>query len=253
MTIITYLLLAFLVAFSEQQFDFINNSPYTTLFKRQFLIFDTWIDCRERLPILFYYKVEKDVGNFQRYSSFYFDPDVPSSCQQLSTSGYGSGYDRGHMVTANHVDQSLQALKESNYMTNICPQIGEMNRGAWIVTEEITECYRDIDTLNIYGGIIMGTDITNDLFRNTHGVRTPDFYWKIIENTRTKDVIAWIVPNIKTATRDQLNNYATTILDIEAKSGFIFNNFSFAQKSIKQTNWQTNWSLPLNCDYGRAN
>jgi endonuclease G, mitochondrial len=252
MFLIYFVVFSFSICISEQQLSFINNSPYTTLFKRQFLLFETWVDCRERLPILFYYRVEKDVGNFQRYSSFYLDPDVPTSCQQLTSNAYsGSGYDRGHMVTANHVDQSLQALKESNYMTNITPQRANMNRGAWLQTEEITECHRDLDTLNIYGGIIMGNDVTNDIFKYTHGIRTPDFNWKIIENTRTKDVIAWIIPNSDSATRSNLNQYATTILDIEAKSGFIFNNFSYSQKTIKQSNWQTNWAIPANCDFSR--
>lgn len=250
MLFIFFVIISFFISFSKQQLSFINNSPYTTLFKRQFLLFETWIDCRERLPILFYYQVEKDIGNLQRYSSFFLDPTVPNSCQQLTSNTYtGSGYDRGHMVAANHVDQSQEALKESNYMTNVCPQRANLNRGAWLLTEEITECHRDIDTLNIYGGIIMGDDITNDIFKYTHGIRTPDFYWKIIENTRTKDVIAWILPNTDSATRTNLNQYATSILDIETKSGFILNNFSYSQKLIKHTNWQTNWSIPANCDY----
>jgi endonuclease G len=38
-----------------------------------------------------------------------------------------------------------------------------MNCGAWLLTEEITECYRDIDELLIMGGVLWG-DNPNDNF-----------------------------------------------------------------------------------------
>ncbi|CAK0752970.1 hypothetical protein CCP3SC5AM1_1940006 [Gammaproteobacteria bacterium] len=33
-----------------------------------------------------------------------------------------------------------------------------MNRGAWLMTEEIIECYRDISNLEVIGGPIWGND-----------------------------------------------------------------------------------------------
>jgi endonuclease G len=49
-------------------------------------------------------------------------------------------------------------------MTNILPQAANMNRGAWLQTEEIVECYRDIDELLIIGGVIWGNNPKDDYF-----------------------------------------------------------------------------------------
>ena len=49
-------------------------------------------------------------------------------------------------------------------MTNILPQAANMNRGAWLLTEEITECYRDIDELLVIGGVICQHQFKTDPF-----------------------------------------------------------------------------------------
>ena len=226
-------------------FEFTNNSPFGTVFKRQYSLFDVWIDCKERIPVLFYYLAEKDIGSLPRKDYFPLDPEIPKDCQQFNGKSYSNNYDRGHMVPANHFDHSEQAIKESNYMTNINPQYYTLNRGAWLLSEEIVECLRDLDTLKVYGGAIMGNDESNDIFIESHGIRTADFFWKIIENTRTNDVIAWIMPNDATAVRSNLDKYLVSIKDIEARSGFIFHNFTDEQKQIRQT---TSWKIPVGCD-----
>lgn len=109
-----------------------------------------WLDCDKRGAVKFRYNAQRDQGDFKRRSTFYLDPDVPRRCQQTSTAAYkhpSERYDRGHLVPANHLDNSPTAMKQSNFMTNILPQAANMNRGAWLHTEEIIECYRDIDEL----------------------------------------------------------------------------------------------------------
>ena len=65
--------------------------------------------------------------------------------------------------------------------------------GYRLLTEEITECYRDIDEMLIIGGVLWGNNPNDDFFTESHGVKTPDAFWKvIIRNDRT---IAWIIPN----------------------------------------------------------
>lgn len=96
------------------------------------------------------------------------------------------------MVAANHLDLNEVTIKESMYITNIMPQTSELNRGAYLAAEEIFECWRDVVDLNTLVGIIMGNDESNDHFVGSHGVRTPDYYWRIIEKESDGDVIAWI-------------------------------------------------------------
>ena len=54
------------------------------------------------------------------------------------------------------------------------------DRGAWLLAEEITECYRDIDELLIIGGVIWGDNPDDDIYVDSHGVKTPDAFWKVI-------------------------------------------------------------------------
>ena len=64
-------------------------------------------------------------------------------------------------------------------MTNITPQTSVLNQQAWLQAEEIVECWRDITTLNVFGGVIMTSDTSKDYFVASHGVRTPGWNWYV--------------------------------------------------------------------------
>jgi endonuclease G len=165
--------------------------------------FTVWVDCEKRGAVKFRYNAQHDTGSAKRSDSFYLDPNVPSECQQTTAKAYGNNYDRGHQVPANHLDSSEVAIKQSNFMTNVLPQAANMNRGAWLLTEEIIECYRDIDELLVIGGVIWGNNPADDYFVQSHGVKTPDAYWKVVIRGTGQDerAIAWIVPNSPDAKR----------------------------------------------------
>ena len=230
---------------TQHKFEFINNSPFQNLKIREYKLFTNWLDCNERGAVLFYYLTVPDTGNLPRPTSFRFDPDFPRDCQQTSSSSYGSIYDRGHLVPANHLDHDDVAIKESNYITNILPQHNKLNRMAWLVTEEITECLRDDFDLEVIGGIIMGDNVENDIFVKSHGVRTPDFFWKILINLNNGDVNAWIMPNDETTAVRKIDPYLVTISEIEQKSGFYFIGITDEQRYKKQT---VSWAIPKGCD-----
>jgi len=127
---------------------------------------------------------------------FHINLGVSSSCQQLSTKTYkqkGQRYGRGHLVPANHLDHSKAAIRQPNFMTNILPQAASMNRGAWLLTEEISEYYRDTNELLIIGGVLWGNNPKDDFFTESHGIKTPDLFWKV--NIHDDRAIAWIIPN----------------------------------------------------------
>ena len=210
--------------------------------------FTVWLDCKERAPIKFRYNAQRDNGNAKRYKKFLLDPGVPAECQQTSTASYGKGYDRGHQVPANHLDFSEKAIMQSNYMTNILPQTSQMNRGAWLVTEEIIECYRDIDELLVLGGVVWGNSSENDLFLETHGVRTPAAFWKVIirGSAGSEKVIAWIVPNTKDAGKKNIDLYITTVAEIEKIIG---EKLPVADYN-RTTKPASSWIIPMGCNKG---
>ncbi len=210
--------------------------------------FTVWLDCAKRGAIKFQYVAQRDQGSNKRYDNFFLDSNVPAECQQTSTKGYGMQYDRGHQVPANHLDTSKEAIKATNTMTNILPQASNMNRGAWLQTEEITECYRDIDELLIIGGVIWGNNPDDDYFIDTHGIRTPDAYWKVIIRGTGQDerAIAWLIPNSQDATRRNLDRYLIQIDELERRIG---EHLPVAEY-VKYSKPEQSWLIPTGCGKG---
>ena len=227
----------------------LNNSElYNNTIKVDYEGFSVWLDCQRHGAIKFQYNAQHDTGHFPRANKFSLDAQVTKNCQQMSTHAYGHHYDRGHLVPANHLDSSASAIKATNNMTNILPQAANMNRGAWLVTEEITECYRDISELLIIGGVIWGNNPKDDFFVKSHGITTPDAFWKVIVRGSGQDeqAIAWIVPNSNEATRDQLDNYLVTVREIEALTGEKIPVADY----IKEIKTSTSWLIPIGCNKG---
>ena len=192
--------------------------------------FTLWLDCEKRAATRFEYTLGKDTGNEERTKYRYrLDPSL-GGCQQLSTKSYwkesGKTHQRGHLVAFNHLDYSEESALDSNQMANILPQHKTMNMGAWKVTEEITECYREFGTLKIIGGAIWDL---NPRILETHGVDIPDYFWKVI--FREDDSIAWIMPNDDTATREALDTFIVSLLAIEKATGYGFSDD--LDKSVK--------------------
>ena len=174
-------------------------------------------DCGNRTALRWRYNLTVDVGQAKRPSSFYKDPNLPIQCQQKATIAYGSGYDRGHLVTSNHMDFDDITIREAHYMTNIVPQIQTFNQGIWQETELITECYRDHEFIQIYGGLVY-SDPSNDFFLQSHGIKTPEYFWKVLvsKNSQGQDIsIAWYIPNEEDL--KGLDTYVVTIDEIQEK------------------------------------
>jgi endonuclease G len=224
----------------------VRASAGSNVMKLDYEGFTVWLDCARRSPVKFRYNAQHDGGNQARAQNFRLDPNVPQPCQQISTAAYGHGYDRGHQVPANHLDASPVAIEQSNFMTNILPQVAQMNRGAWLRTEEIIECYRDIDELLVIGGVIWGHNPADDFFLQSHGVATPDAYWKVVVRGVGADqrAMAWIVPNSAEATQKNLDRYLVSIDELERITGESIPVADYA----KHGKPAVSWLIPDGCD-----
>jgi len=208
--------------------------------------FHLTVDCEKRSAIRFAYTIGPDTANLKRRTSFSKDPDFSTECQQFSGKSYSGSpepFDRGHLVPANHLDNLELGIHQSNYVTNILPQARNMNRGAWLHTEEIIECHRENGLLHVYGGAIYDLDRSRDFFTGSHGIKTPSAFWKVIISKTSH--IAWIVPNTSDATRSKLDEYLVSIDQIEKDTGEYFQTIYKDEKVIPAT---TSWKLPPGCD-----
>jgi endonuclease G len=220
---------------------------YAEVIQRDFDGFSIWIDCERDGAIRFEYTVVADNGSLDRLPTFTIDAGLPTGCGQTSSATYSgapAGYDRGHLVPANHLDHLEDGIRQSNIMTNILPQAKNMNRGAWLKTEEIIECYRDLKNLRVVGGVIWGFNPHDDYFLGTHSVATPDYFWKVIISA--DDVIAWIVPNSQEATRGMLDRYLVSIEQLEEATNENFGLPEYLRKKRHANSWPT----PSGCDLG---
>jgi endonuclease G len=207
-------------------------------------------DCDLKSAIRFEYKLDKDTSNFNRPSAFNFDPNLPKNCaQQLSTNSYASvvsGWDRGHLVASNHMDYDATYLLSANYMTNIVPQIASFNQGLWKETENITECYRDLAPIQVIGGVIY-SDASNDFFLASHGIKSPDFFWKTLITKDSNNQIAtitWLFPNQSAIAN--LNSYIVSIDELERRFGSDLVGLDL-ESAIKLRNASKSWDIPKNC------
>jgi endonuclease G len=227
-------------------------SPAPTV-QRDYQGFTVWLNCKEHAAFKFRYNAGHDLGNYPREDNFRLDPQVPYECQPSSTNSFSTKnlpgapvFHRGHLVAANHLDYSEQALRESFFMTNILPMTQQLNLGAWSRTEEITECYRDRSELLVLGGAVWGNtrkDKRNDYFLGSHNIRTPDWYWKLIIKG-DGETIAWYLPNDTTALSGQLDRYLIKPAQLELK---VKVKLPEVPKPWKWKKPKVSWPIPADC------
>ena len=230
---------------TQQQTSFPDNQ-----FSLDYGGFTLLYDCDLKSAIRFEYKLDKDIGNLSRPTTFNLDPNLSKNCgQQLTTNSYASvvsGWDRGHLVASNHMDYDAAYLLSANYMTNIIPQLASFNQGLWKETENITECYRDLAPIQVIGGVIY-SDSSNDFFLQSHGINSPDFLWKILIITSINnqiETISWLFPNQSELTN--LNSFIVSIDDLERRVGADLIGLDLAS-AIKLQKAPKSWELPKNC------
>ncbi len=135
-------------------------------------------------------------------------------------------------------------------MTNILPQVAQMKRGAWLGTEELVECYRDVGELRVTGGAIWGRNPDDDFFELTHGIKTPDYFYKVVVAPR--GVIAWLIANQPTATRSRLDEYLISVTQLRTflseRERRRFDRLVLITSVAARLHPPRTWPEPQNCD-----
>ncbi|MBR5118569.1 MAG: DNA/RNA non-specific endonuclease [Muribaculaceae bacterium] len=134
-----------------------------------------------------------------------------------------SGYDRGHMAPAGDMKWDEQAMNETFYLTNICPQDDELNAGLWNDLEvKVREwAKRDKSLIVITGPIV---DNNPKTIGQDMDIAVPEAFFKVVLATKTQPMkaIAFICPN--RACGGSLNKYAVSIDEVEKRTGMNFFN-----------------------------
>lgn len=176
------------------------------------------------------------------------DPNINPS-QAVVTQDYAnSGYDRGHMCPAGDSRWSGEAMKESFYMTNICPQHPNLNGGDWHELEQACRRWAEKDKLYIVCGPILYKKALNPPIGKEHQIRVPDAFFKVILTGVEKGkpiALGFIYKN--SAGNRPLDSYVNSIDQVERITGLDF--FSVlpnevenrVEKDYNMKEWKFQW------------
>jgi len=154
-----------------------------------------------------------------------FEPDPMVEGDRIVHKDYKNdlGYDRGHMAPAADMKWNEQAMRESFYTSNICPQNHNLNSGDWKRLEEhVRLC------ANQYGGlwVVSGPIVTNTDFTigTERKIVVPDAFYKVLlmHADDRYSGIAFVMKNRPRDGKWGLDHYAVTIDSAENLTGIDF-------------------------------
>lgn len=158
-------------------------------------------------------------GTVKRSDRFDEDPCVEG--YQVRHADYThSGFDRGHMAPAADMKWSEEAMDESFYMSNICPQVHALNAGRWNDLENKVRKWAQRDSAII---VVCGPIVPHDYSTiSEQHIAVPRHFFKIVASPYSNPPrgIGFIMPNEDID--EPLYTYAVTIDQVEAATGIDF-------------------------------
>ena len=189
----------------------IEHLAYTVSYNHDWLI-PNWVA----------YELTSQEVSGEEQRSNHFAPDPLVQGKPVVTKDYSnSGYDRGHMAPAGDMKWSEQAMKESFYMTNMCPQNHSNNAGDWKDLEELArDLAQKYKSLYICCGPIV-TDTTNTI--STRHIVVPQAFYKVFLRQKKDGSwtgIGFIMPNA--SGNRPLMTYMHSVDEVEQLTGIDF-------------------------------
>jgi endonuclease G, mitochondrial len=133
----------------------------------------------------------------------------------------GSGYDQGHLAPDGDMSWDTQVEYESFLMSNMSPQLPNLNRGIWKALESNVRAwaYGNGHSYTIYAGNIYTVGKSKTI--GADKVVVPDFLYKIVIDDNTKQVLAFTFPQVASQPID-LPAHLVSIASIEQATGITF-------------------------------
>lgn len=175
----------------------------------------------------------------------HFKPDPLVNGDPVVTSDYSnSGYDRGHMAPAGDMKWSEQAMRESFYMTNMCPQVHSLNAGDWKDLEELVR-----GLAQRYGNIYIACGpIVSEPYKTIGQIRkiaVPQSFYKVLLRQKQDEwtAIGFVMPN--QAGNKHLMTYMLTVDEVEQMTGidFFYNLPDEVEKQVESTFVVGDWTV----------
>jgi endonuclease G len=148
-------------------------------------------------------------GNLKRDDKFLPDPKLPKGDRSELKDYAGSGYDRGHQAPAGDQTTDATLKAETFYLSNMAPQIPELNRQIWAELEDLCRTWikdKYGEGFIITGGFVYDPkEETNDAdgtisveHIGPDAVMVPTHFYKIFlakDNAGKWHAIGFVMPN----------------------------------------------------------
>ncbi|PQE08191.1 mitochondrial nuclease protein [Rutstroemia sp. NJR-2017a WRK4] len=174
----------------------------------------------------------------RKHSYFVEDPSVPEKFRGKLKDYSRSGYDRGHQVPAADAKWSQEAMNDTFFLTNMCPQVGEgFNRDYWAHFEDfcrrLTTRYPSVRIVTgpLYLPKRDPTDgkwrVTYEVIGNPPNIAVPTHFYKVIfaEDGTTAGPVAvgaFVLPNAVIPNEKPLTDFEVPVEAVERASGLEF-------------------------------
>jgi endonuclease G len=152
---------------------------------------------------------------FPRAEEFTMDP-LSTTATDINRDYIGSGYDKGHNMSAEDNRCSGRGMAECFYLSNVSPQHPILNRGIWKELEDhLRKQALQDDSLYISSGSF--GEITH-----IKSLTVPAYWWKVIYTKKTKSTVAYLFKNDASSSIGKLEDFKISITELEQKSGLKF-------------------------------
>ncbi len=149
----------------------------------------------------------------ERKDNFRKDDAVPTGSAELGDYRK-SGYDRGHMAPAADFKWSQEAMSDTFYLSNMCPQTHSFNAGIWADMESAVRSIAYEDEI-IY--VVTGPVLTDGPYETIgeNKVAVPKYFYKVILDYTEPDIkaIGFIFPHENSS--EPLSYFALSVDEVE--------------------------------------
>lgn len=158
-----------------------------------------------------------------RSDDFQPDPKIEWRSQVTTADYRGSGYDRGHMCPAADMKWSPTAQRECFYMSNMCPQLHDLNAGCWETLESACRRWAKSEgSVYIVCGPVFREGRKVVTIGQEHTVRVPDGFFKVVLSLRKGKEKAIGFYYAHNDSRQTMEEAAMTVDEVEAMTHYDF-------------------------------
>ena len=174
----------------------------------------------------------------RKHSVFAEDTAVPAKFRAGLKDYFRSGYDRGHQVPAADAKWSQQAMDDTFYLTNMCPQVGDgFNRDYWAHFEDfcrrLTVQYPSVRIVTGPLYLPRKDPVDNkwyvkyEMIGSPPSVAVPTHFYKVIfaEDGRVGGNVAlgaFVLPNAPISNDKPITDFEVPLEAVERASGLEF-------------------------------